>query len=116
MYPKTITYHGITFNGRALSTFCMKNGIKKLSLFGSVLSNDFGPQSDIDVLIEFMPGEIVGFFRLIRIERELSSFFKGRKVDLRTVGDISKYFRDRVLTEAEVLYVRRLSTKNKTYA
>ena len=105
MNPKTITYHGITFDRREIEKFCVKNGIKKLSLFGSVLSDDFGPQSDIDVLIEFMPGEIVGFFRLIRIERELSGFFKGKKVDLRTAGDLSKYFRDRVLTEAEVLYV-----------
>ena len=70
-----------------------------------MLRDDFGQDSDIDMLVEFMPGEIVGFFRFIGIERELTELFNGRKVDLRTSGDLSIYFRDRVVTEVETVYV-----------
>jgi len=106
MTTQTITHHGITFDRKALEKFCRKNGIKKLSLFGSVLTDDFGPDSDIDMLVEFMPGETVTFISLSRMERNLSAFFDGRKVDLRTLQELSRYFRDRVETEAETLYVR----------
>ena len=106
MNTQTITHHGITFDRGELENFCKKNGIKKLSLFGSLLWDDFGQDSDIDMLVEFIPGEIVGFFRLVGIEMDLTDFFKGRKVDLRTPGELSNYFRDRVIAEAETLYVR----------
>lgn len=66
MSTQTVTLHGITFDSTALETFCKKNGIKKLALFGSVLRGDFRPESDIDMLVEFMPGEVVGFLRLSR--------------------------------------------------
>ena len=102
----TVTHHTITFDRDNLNAFCYENGIKKLSLFGSILRDDFGPESDIDMLVEFMPGEIVGFFRLSRIERALSEIVGGRKVDLRTPEDLSDYFRDNVVAEAEELYVR----------
>ena len=105
MNPQTITHHGITFDRKALEEFCRKNGIKKLSLFGSVLTDNFGPDSDIDMLVEFMPGETVTFISLSRMERDLSAFFEGRKVDLRTLQELSRYFRDKVKTEAETLYV-----------
>ena len=86
-----------------LLTFCRKHHIRKLALFGSVLREDFGPESDIDVLVEFHPGHPVGLIRLARIERELSQL-AGRKVDLRSPGDLSRYFRDEVLRSAEVQY------------
>ena len=105
MNSQTISHHNITFDNDKLAKFCRDNGIKKLSLFGSVLRDDFGPQSDIDMLVEFLPGEVVGFFRLSRTERELSSFVNNRKVDLRTPEDLSDYFRDRVVAESEELYV-----------
>ncbi len=107
MNAKTVTYHNITFDGETLEKFCRENGIKKMSLFGSVLRDDFGPESDVDMLVEFLPGEVVGFFRISRTERALSSIFNGIKIDLRTPEDLSDYFRDRVLAESEELYVQR---------
>jgi hypothetical protein len=95
----------IRFDRNALEQFCTSNGIRKLSLFGSVLRDDFGSESDIDVLVEFEPEKIPGFLGLSRMERELSALFGGRKVDLRTPAELSRYFRDRVLASAEVQYV-----------
>src|SRR4030067_2017592 len=85
-----------------LADFCRKNRIKRLSFFGSVLRDDFGPESDVDVLVEFEPGAKVGL-RFFGMEIELSGII-GRKVDLNTLGFLSPYFRDRVLAEAEVAY------------
>jgi len=75
-----------------IAAFCRQNYIRRLSLFGSVLRDDFRPDSDIDVLVEFEPGAVVGLFDIARMERELSHLL-GRKVDLRTPGDLSGYFR-----------------------
>lgn len=86
--------------------FCQQNHISKLSLFGSVLRSDFKPDSDIDVLVEFMPEQKIGFFKLAGMEIELSEML-GRKVDLRTPGELSRYFRQKVLDSAQVLYVHR---------
>lgn len=105
MNDKTVNRHGIAFDSNALATFCAENGIRKLSLFGSVLRDDFEPDSDIDVLVEFKPGRVPGFFGLSRIERELSNYFGGRNIDLRTPEELSRNFRDRVIAEAEVQYV-----------
>lgn len=88
---------------KRLVEFCLKNQIQRLSLFGSVLSDDFGPESDVDVLVEFKPGTRVGLIRLARLELELGEII-GRKVDLNTPGFISKYFRTRVMTEREIQY------------
>ena len=82
--------------------FCRRNHIRRLALFGSVLRDDFGPNSDVDVLVEFEPGTRVGL-RFFGMEQELSEIF-GRKVDLNTPGFLSKYFRDEVLAEAEAFY------------
>lgn len=90
---------------RKIFSFCKRNHIKSLSLFGSVLRSDFSPGSDIDMLVEFELDCIPGFFNLIRMEEELSSIFGGRKIDLRTPDDLSRYFRDDVLREAEVVYI-----------
>ena len=87
-----------------IADFCRRNHIRKLSLFGSVLREDFRPESDVDVLVEFEPGHVPGFFRLFDMEEELSSLFEGRKVDLRTAQDLSRYFRDEVLANAQVQY------------
>ena len=77
-----------------------------MAFFGSVLRADFGPESDIDVLVEFEPAHVPGLFGIARMERELSTLFDGRKVDLRTPEDLSRYFREDVLKEAEVQYAK----------
>jgi predicted nucleotidyltransferase len=87
-----------------LSAFCRKHRIRRLAFFGSVLRDDFGPESDVDVLVEFDPNAKIGLIKFARIEIELGKII-GRKVDLNTEGFISKYFRDRVLSEAEEVYV-----------
>lgn len=89
---------------KQVAEFCKRNNIRRLSLFGSVLRDDFSPDSDVDVLVEFEPGQGPGFFGLARMERELSDILGGRKVDLRTPQELSRYFRDEVLTSAEVQY------------
>ncbi len=86
-----------------LAAFCRRNHIRKMSLFGSALREDFGPESDVDILVEFEPGQSVGLIRLAGMEIELSDIF-GRKVDLRTPGDLSRYFRQEILDSAEVQY------------
>jgi len=89
-----------------IADFCRRNHIRKLSLFGSVLRGDFGPDSDVDVLVEFETGHVPGFFRLFDLEKELSSLFDGRKVDLRTPEDLSRHFRNEVVAKAEVQYAQ----------
>jgi predicted nucleotidyltransferase len=98
-----MTRHGIQIPTEQLELFCRSNRIRRLALFGSILRDDFGPESDIDVLVEFQDGVHVGL-AFIRMQDELSRIL-GRKVDLNTPGSISKYFRDDVLHEAETLYV-----------
>ncbi len=89
-----------------IAAFCKRNHIRKLSLFGSVLHGDFGPDSDIDFLVEFDPDHIPGFITLAGIEIELSEIV-GRKVDLRTPQELSRYFRQEVANSAEVQYAER---------
>ena len=84
-----------------IAAMCRRNGVRRLALFGSVLTGRF---SDIDVLIEFRPNERVGFFRLADIQDELSRLLDGRTVDLRTPMDLSRYFREEVLRDASVVY------------
>ncbi|MCX5803962.1 MAG: nucleotidyltransferase family protein [Proteobacteria bacterium] len=96
----------ITLSKEKIEEFCRRNLIRKLALFGSVLRDDFCPESDIDVLVEFEPGARVGFFELYDLEQELSGVFGGRKVDINTPKCLSKYFRNEVLTTAEVQYVK----------
>ena len=86
-----------------IAEFCRKNHVKRLAFFGSVLRDDFGPNSDVDVLVEFEPGAKVGFIKLAEMEMELEEII-GRKVDLNTAGSLSPYFRAEVLAEAEVAY------------
>lgn len=86
-----------------LIEFCRRHHIKRLALFGSVLRQDFGPESDIDVLVEFEPGHTPGF-EFFAIQEELSKLLN-HKVDMNTPQFLSRYFRDRVLAEAEDQYV-----------
>jgi uncharacterized protein len=90
---------------QAIAEFCQRHHIRKLALFGSVLREDFRPESDVDVLVEFEPGHVPGFFRLFDLQEELYAIF-GRKVDLRTPEDLSRYFRAEVVAEAQVQYPR----------
>ncbi len=87
-----------------IAAFCRKHHIARLSLFGSVLRNDFRPDSDIDVLVQFEPGKSPGFFDLFDMEDELSEMLGGRKVDIRTPEDLSRYFKDEVMKTAAVQY------------
>jgi uncharacterized protein len=87
-----------------VAEFCKRNGIRKLSLFGSALRDDFRPDSDIDLLVEFREGVTPSLLDLSRMERELSVIVGNRKVDLRTPAELSRYFRDEVLSTASVQY------------
>lgn len=95
----------VTLPQDKIAAFCQRYHIQKLSLFGSVLRDDFGPDSDIDVLVEFEPGQHVGLIRLAGMEIELSEML-GRKVDLRTPAELSRYFRQEVLDSAQVQYAQ----------
>jgi len=86
-----------------ITDFCKRNYIRKLSIFGSALREDFGPDSDIDILVEFEPESRVGLIKLAGLEIELGKIM-GRKVDLNTAGFLSKYYRDKVIAESSVQY------------
>lgn len=94
--------HGIEIDTGRIAAFCSERGIRSLRLFGSILRDDFGPDSDIDVLVEFAPDRVPGL-AFFQIQEELAALL-GRKVDLHTPGFLSPYFRQQVLDEAEVLY------------
>jgi predicted nucleotidyltransferase len=87
-----------------IAEFCKRNRIRKLSMFGSALKGELRKDSDIDFLVEFQPGKTPSLFDLARMERELSTVLGGRKVDLRTSQELSRYFRDEVLASASVQY------------
>jgi predicted nucleotidyltransferase len=89
----------------AIADFCQRYHVRKLSLFGSVLRENFRPDSDVDVLIEFEPGTTVDFFKFIDMQDELSDLL-GYEVDLNTPKFLSRYFRDQVMANARVLYER----------
>jgi predicted nucleotidyltransferase len=90
-----------------LADFCRRNHIQRLAIFGSALRPDFDIESDIDILVEFDPQHVPGLFAIARMERDLSALWGGRRVDLRTPEDLSRYFRQQVIQEAEVQYVQR---------
>jgi len=93
----------IEIDRKKIGEFCKRNRIQKLAFFGSVLRDDFRPESDVDILVKFEPGTTVGLLGLAGMEIELSEII-GRKADLRTAEDLSRYFRDEVLATAEVIY------------
>jgi len=92
----------IQIDRKKIAEFCRRNHVRKLSLFGSVLRDDFGSDSDVDVLVEFEPGHVPGL-SFLSMEEELSKIL-GRKADLNTSGFLSPYFREQVLSEAEEHY------------
>jgi predicted nucleotidyltransferase len=88
-----------------IAKFCRRHKIRKLAVFGSALRDDFRPDSDLDLLVEFEPGHTPGLIRLAGMEIELSALLGGRKVDINTPLCLSRFFRDEVLAEAEPVYV-----------
>jgi len=93
----------IEFPYERIADFCRRHHIRKLAMFGSVLRDDFGPESDVDVLVEFEPGKVPGL-RFFAMQDEFSQLL-GRRVDFNTPQDLSAYYRERILAEAEPLYV-----------
>lgn len=95
--------HTVDIPEREIADFCRRHGVGRLSLFGSILREDFGPESDVDVLVEFLPSVRIGLFGIAGMELELAELL-GRRVDLRTAGDLSPYFRDEVVAHARLLH------------
>jgi predicted nucleotidyltransferase len=89
-----------------LARFCERHHIRRLALFGSQLTGAGRPDSDIDLLVEFEPGQVPGLLALASMELELSDLLGGQRVDLRTAEDLSRAFRDEVVRTAEVQYAR----------
>ncbi len=96
---------GIDADQQALDEFCRRNGIRRLAVFGSALRDDFGPDSDVDLLVEFEPDRTPGMMAIARMQAELEKLLGGRRtVDLRTYGDLSRYFRDDVRATARPVF------------
>ena len=95
--------HGLVIDRQWIADFCRRHGICRLHFFGSILREDFGPESDLDVLVEFAPGRALGWIGFAGLAVELEEII-GREVDLRTAADFSESIRQRVLAEAEVQY------------
>ena len=94
-----MTIHGIETPRERIAVFRRANGIRRLALFGSILRDDFGPESDVDVLVEFQPGVRVGYLASARMARELGTML-GRAVDIRTPAELHPGFREEVIREA----------------
>lgn len=97
-------FHDVEIPAEKIAEFCRGHGVARLSLFGSILRQDFGSGSDIDILVEFLPGRTPGLFAFAGMQIELRSLLGGRPVDLRTPEDLSRYFRDEVVRTAELQY------------
>ena len=96
----------IPIDSKKIANFCRQHHIQRLALFGSVLREDFRPDSDVDILVEFEPDHTPGFIRLYQIEEELSTLVAGHRPDLVTPGFLNRRIRDRVLAEAEIQYAK----------
>ena len=94
----------IPIDQKKIAEFCRRHHIRRLALFGSVLRDDFQPDSDVDVLVEFEPGHHIGFFGLYEVEQELSKLLGGHRVDLVNPKYLNRHIRSRVLSEAEEQY------------
>ena len=102
-HQQAMVINGVNFPEQPIAEFCRRNAITRLSLFGSAIRDDFSPESDIDLLVEFHPTVRVSLFDLGGMAVELTELL-GRQVDLRTREDLSRYFRSAVLSEAKTLY------------
>jgi predicted nucleotidyltransferase len=100
-----MTRHGINIEKVRIEAFCKRNHITRFSFFGSILRDDFRPDSDIDVLVEFEVGATPSLMGMVSLEEELAGIL-GRKVDLRTSKELSRYFRQETIESAEVQYVQ----------
>jgi predicted nucleotidyltransferase len=94
----------VSYSAAALAETCRKHHVARLALFGSVLRDDFGPASDVDVLVDFVAGNVPGFLRLHVLEEDLSRVFGGRRVDVLTFQGLNPRIRDRVVATAEVQF------------
>ncbi len=94
----------VSFDRKELADFCRRRHIVRLALFGSVMRDDFGPESDVDVLVEFEPGHTPDFFLLYDIEQELSAVLGGQAIDMLTYKSLNHRLRDRILAGSEVQY------------
>jgi len=94
---------GLTIEDSFLDSFAKRWGIRRLAVYGSVLREDFGPSSDVDMLVEFLPDRTPGLLRIAQMELELEAVL-GREVELRTYEDLSPYFRDNVAATARPVY------------
>ena len=101
---ESTTLHGIEMPTERIAAFCGANGIRRLALYGSILRDDFRPDSDVDILVEFQPGVRVGYLAIERMQRELAGIL-GRPVDLRTPAELHPAFREEVMKEALTKYV-----------
>ena len=99
-----MVYNGVQISDEVIVAFCRRHRIGRLALFGSVLRDDFRPESDVDVLVEYKPDSGVGYIQMGEMESELSAII-GRRVELHTPADLSTHFREEVLCEAQTLYV-----------
>lgn len=95
--------HELHIPQEQLAVICRRYSVERLSLFGSILTDRFGPDSDVDMLVEFLPEARIGLFEMSAMEDELSELL-GRKVDLRTPAELSRYFRDKVVQNAVLQY------------
>jgi predicted nucleotidyltransferase len=99
-----VELHGIHIPHEELAAFCRANGIHRLAIFGSILRDDFTPESDIDLLVEFSAGVRIGYLGMARLTRELTTILK-HPVDLRTPAELHPAFREEVLKDARDEYV-----------
>jgi predicted nucleotidyltransferase len=100
---RAMIYHGVNIPADRVAEICRRYGVSRLSLFGSILTDQFASESDVDMVVEFLPEAKIGLFEMDAMEEELSAQI-GRKVDLRTPAELSRYFRDKVLQRAALQY------------
>lgn len=94
----------LALDHNALARFCQRHRIRRLALFGSTLKGTAGPDSDVDLLVDFSADGIPSLFGIVAMEQELSRMLGGRTVDLRTPEDLSRHFREQVVQSAKLLY------------
>lgn len=98
--------HRLKYDPKRLVDYCKQNNIKRLAVFGSAIHGTMGPNSDLDLLVDLKMS--VGYFRFVRMEEDLGNIFEGcKRVDLLTRNSLSKFFRDEVVKECEVIYEER---------
>jgi predicted nucleotidyltransferase len=100
-----MTRHGIEIDDEMIAAFCRRSHVRKLAFFGSILRDDFNQDSDVDVLVEFEEGRTPSIMGMVSLEEELGGLI-GRRVDLRTSKELSRYFRQKVVESSRVQYVQ----------